>query len=127
MTFCFNFGSKQIDSKKAEGNTTIRLQEVLNGIDDGITLVGLDGKVLDCNQASLRLLNLEYTEFVGTNVYEVIFPKDRQKALKGASEVLRTGKLVNQVRVKRKNKSPFWAEISTTPLIDKKGKPYLFL
>lgn len=104
-----------------------RLQDILNGIDDGITLVGLDGKVLDCNRASLQLLGLKFEEFVGTNVYDVIVPEDRQRAITGASEVLKTGKVVNEVRVKRKNGSTFFAEISVTALCDKSEKPTLFL
>jgi PAS domain S-box-containing protein len=99
-------------AEEALEKTKNRLQEIWNGIDDGITLVGLDGKVLDCNRASLQLLGLTYEEFVGTNVYDVVVPEDRQRAIGGASEVLRKGKVVNEVRVKRKNGSTFFAEIS---------------
>jgi PAS domain S-box-containing protein len=53
-----------------------KLQDILNGLDDGITLVGLDGKVLDCNQASLKLLGLTSDEFIGTNVYDIIIDED---------------------------------------------------
>jgi PAS domain S-box-containing protein len=114
-------------AEEALEQTKNRLQEIWNGIDDGITLVGLDGKVLDCNRASLQLLGLEYKEFVGTNVYDIVVPEDRQRATNGASEVLRTGKVVNEVRVKRKNGSTFFAEISVTAICDKKGNPHLFL
>ena len=107
--------------------TKNRLQDILNGIVDGITLVGLDGKIVDCNQASMRLLNLTYDELIGTNVYDTIIDEDKQQAINGAYEVLKTGKVVNEVRVKRRNHPYFWAEISVTALCDKNGKPNLFL
>jgi PAS domain S-box-containing protein len=103
------------------------LQNILDNLDDGITLVDLGGKVLDCNRASLQLLNLTREELIGTNIYDVIVDEDRQKAVEGALRVLKTGRIVNQVRVKQKNKSYFWAEISVTALYDNNKQPVAFL
>jgi PAS domain S-box-containing protein len=118
------------ERKKAEEALTDvkeRLQNILNGVDDGISLVGLDGKVLDCNEASLKLLGLTYEEFIGTNVYDIIVPEDRQRAIEGASKVLEKGRTLNQVGVLRKNRPAFCGEISVSALNDKNGKPVSFI
>ena len=65
-------------------------------------------------------------ELIGKNAFDSVIPEDRQQALNGASQVLKSGKTVNQVRVTRKNGPPFWAEISVTALYDN-GTPVLFL
>ena len=108
-------------------DTKESLQDILNAMDDGVALVGLDGKVLDCNEASLKLLGLTREEFIGTNVYDIVVPKDRQRAIEGALKVLETGKVLNQVDVLRKNSSAFCAEISVTALYDKNKKPVIFV
>ncbi len=118
------------EKKKAEDALKVskeKLQNILNAMDDGVSLVGLDGKVLDCNEASLKLLGLTREEFIGTNVYDVIVPEDRQLAIDGASKVLETGKVLNQVGVLRKNNSSFCAEISVTAFYDENQKPVMFV
>ena len=118
------------DQKKAEEALKVakeRLQNILNAMDDGVSLVGLDGRVLDCNEASLKLLGLTREEFIGTNVYDAIVPEDKQLAIDGASKVLETGKVLNQVGVSRKNKSSFCAEISVTALYGENQKPAMFV
>ena len=87
----------------------------------------MDGKVTDCNKGSVKLLGLKREEIIGKNVYDIVIDEDKQRAMDGAAQVLRTGRVVNQVRVKRKNKTYFWAEISVTALYDQNGRPVAFL
>jgi PAS domain S-box-containing protein len=108
-------------------NVRENLQDILNAMDDGITLVGLDGRVLDCNEASLKKLGLTREEFMGKNVYDIVVPEDRQRALEGALKVLETGRNLNEVGVLRKDNSAFCAEISVTALYDENKKPIRFL
>lgn len=120
--------SKQlIETSSKEEIKQIELEAVLNHLDDGITRVDLAGKVTDCNQASLRLLGLNRDEIIGKNIYDVIIDDDKQLAIDGAAQVLKTGRVVTQVRVKRKNKPYFWAEIAVTALYDQNKKPVEFL
>ncbi len=90
-------------------------------------MAGLDGKVSDCNEASLKLLGLTREEFIGKNVYDFVAPEDRQRAIEGSFKVLKTGKALSEVRVLRKDGSVFYAEISVTALYDKNRKPIVFL
>ncbi len=118
---------RNLKEHKIRGDTQNRLKKIFDNMEDGITIVDLDGTVLDCNKASLLLLGLtRREELIGTNVYDSILPEDSQQPMKGAEQVLKTGKIVNQVRVMRKNSSPFWAEISVTALHDN-NQPALFL
>ena len=104
-----------------------KLQGILNAIEEGISLVGLDGRVLDCNEASSKLIGLAKDEFIGMNVYDIIVPEDRQRAIDGAAKVLETGRIVNEVGVLRKNGEPFCGEISVAMLRDKNGNPAGFV
>ena len=113
--------------EERERTKRIGLQDILNSLADGITLVDLDGKVTDCNKGSVKLLGLKREEIIGKNVYDIVIDEDKQRAMDGAAQVLRTGRVVNQVRVKRKNKTYFWAEISVTALYDQNGRPVAFL
>ena len=116
---------KRVEEALRESKET--LQDILNAMDDGVTLAGLDGKVSDCNDASLKLLGLTREEFIGKNVYDVVVPEDRQRAIEGSFKVLETGKTLNEVRVLRKDGSVFYAEISVTALYDKNRKPVVFV
>ena len=114
-------------SQEALSEAYEKLQNIINAIEDGVTLVGLDGKILDCNKASFGQLGLTKEELIGKNVYDIVVPEDRQRAMDGALKVLETGKVLNQVGVLRKDNSVFYAEISVTALYDKNGNPNSFL
>jgi PAS domain S-box-containing protein len=118
------------ERKKAEEvlkYTKERLNNIFNATDEGITIAGSDGKVSDCNETSLKMLGLTREEFIGTNVYDIVVPEDRQRAMEGALKVLETGRNLTEVGVLRKDGSFFQAEISVTALYDKNGKPISFL
>ena len=104
-----------------------KLESILNAIEEGITLADLDGKITDCNEASLTLLGLNREELISKKVYDIVVPEDRQRAMQGVLKVLETGKNLTEVGVLRKNGSIFQAEISVTLLHDKTGKPFSFL
>jgi PAS domain S-box-containing protein len=104
-----------------------RLESILNAIADGITLAGLDGKITDCNEASLTLLGLNREELIGKKVFDIVIPEDRQRAIQEVLKVLETSKNLIEVEVLRKNGNIFQAEISVTLLLDKTGKPFGFL
>ena len=114
-------------AEEALRNAKERLQSILNSMDDGITLVGLDGTVLDCNEASLKMLGLTREEFIGKNAYDVVVAEDRQRAIEGSLKVLEAGRILTEVGVLRKDNSTFSAEISVTSIYDKNGKPVVFL
>ena len=124
------FAQDITERKKAEAalkDTQRNLQDILNGVDDGIALVSLDGRILNCNEPAFKKLGLKSEELIGTNVYDIVIPEDRPRAIEGALKVLETGRILNEVGVLRKNNTAFCAEISVTALYDKNGKPVSFV
>jgi PAS domain S-box-containing protein len=102
-------------------------QEIFDSMDDAISLVGLDSKFIDTNKASLKQLGLTRAELLGKNVFDVIVPQDRQRAIESSRKVLETGKAVIQVGILRRDGTSFCGEISTTLIYDKDKKPAVFL
>ena len=100
-----------------------RLQNIMDAIEDGIVLIGLDGKVMDCNRASLKQLGLTRQELLGNNVTNFIVPEKRQESItENRCKVQETGEALTQVKALRKDKSTFFAEVSITSLCDKNKK-----
>ena len=104
-----------------------RLRGIFSAMTDGVTLVGLDGIILDCNDAVLRLHDVSRDEYVGKNVYDFIAPEDRQRTVQEASSVLEKEILRSEVKALRKDGGFFDAEISVSLLRDASGKPNAFL
>ncbi len=104
-----------------------RLQAIFSSIPDGVTITGLNGTVLDCNNASLRLLGVTREEFVGKNFYDFISLEDRERAIREEFETLKRGYSRSEVKALRKCGDIFDAEIDVTVLRDPKGKPTAFL
>ena len=105
-----------------------RLQNILNAMNDGIVLIGLDGKVMDCNEAAPRQLGLTREEIMGKNITDFIVPEDKQNSkVECAAKAHETGKALTQVRALRKDSSVFFAEVSITAFYDKNKKPVAFL
>jgi PAS domain S-box-containing protein len=119
------------ERKKAEEalrESEQRLKSILDSMDDGIVLIGLDGKVTDCNEAALKQLGFTRKEVVDKNITDFIFPEDKQSSIIEASyRVRETGKTLVEARILRKNKSVFPAEISITAFYDENKKPVALL
>ena len=100
-----------------------RLQNIMDAMEDGIVFIGLDGKVMDCNKASLRQLGLTREELLGNNVTNFIVPEERQASItESMFKIQRTGEALTQVKAFRKDKSVFFAEVLITALYDKNKK-----
>jgi PAS domain S-box-containing protein len=96
---------------------------------DGITLTDLAGKLLLCNQQTVRLHGYENPEAMyGMNVFELIAPEDRQLAAKNAQKTLEEGHITNiEYIMLRKDGSRFPAELSAALICDKDGAPANFI
>jgi PAS domain S-box-containing protein len=115
------------ERKKAEEAHRIseeRLQNIINAMDDGIVLIGLDGKVIDCNQATLKQFNMKREEVLGKVVMDYMYSENRENFLKETQDMLRkTGKARVETQLLRKNSSPLSVEVSLTRFYDKDKKP----
>jgi PAS domain S-box-containing protein len=58
-----------------------KLETIFNSSPDAITFCDLNGKIIECNEATLNLLGYSSKhELIGKNAFEMIAPKDQQKA-----------------------------------------------
>jgi len=115
------------EAERALRESEEKLRGIYSAMLDGVSLVGLDGRILDCNDAVLRLHGLSREEYVGANVYSFIAPEDRQRAMQEGSEVLEKGFLLTEAKALRKIGGTFDAEINVSLLRDVSGKPSAFL
>ncbi len=115
------------ERKKAEvalKKSEERLQNIINSIDDGIVLIGLDGKVIDCNQATLKQLNLKRDEVTGKVIMDFMFSKNQEDIIKETQDLLqKTGKAIVETQLKGKNDSPLSVEVSLTRFYDQNRRP----
>jgi PAS domain S-box-containing protein len=97
---------------------------ILNAIADAVTVIGLDGIILQTNDATLHLFGVTREEYIGKKVYNFIVEEDRRKAEKILQLVLRNGTYGSQFKGLRKDGTTFPAEIITSLLRTSSGKPY---
>jgi two-component system, sporulation sensor kinase A len=126
-TYSLGTAIDNTERKKAEEAHTAseeRLQNIINAMDDGIVLIGLDGRVIDCNDATLKQLNVKREEIIDQVIMDFIFSKDKDNFIKETQDELRkTGKTRVETQALGKNKSPLPVEICLTRFYDKDKKP----
>ena len=112
------FGRDITERKKAEEERRIseqKLQDILNAMDDGIVLIGLDGRVTDCNEATLKQSNMKIEEIIGKVIMDYMVSDNKENFIKETQETLRkTGRARVETQVLRKNDSPLPVEVSLT-------------
>gem|GEM_PF-1012928 len=101
-----------------------RLQNIISAMDEGIVLIGLDGRVIDCNEAALKQLNIKREELIGKVIMDFMFSENKENFVKEIQDILRkTGKAIVETQALRKNDSPLSVDISLTRFYDKDKKP----
>ncbi|MFA5056430.1 MAG: PAS domain S-box protein [Dehalococcoidia bacterium] len=83
------------DRKKTEESlrhSEEKFRVIFKSIADGISVIDLTtGKVIDTNEAALRMFNFDREDVIGMNAYELIAEKDRQRAMEDLVNTLQTG------------------------------------
>ncbi len=121
-----------IERKRAEAvlrASEAKYRALVDTSPDGITLTDLAGKLVLCNQQTVRLHGYDnLRELYGINVFELIAPEDRQLAMKNAQKTLEEGQVTNiEYKMLRKDGSRFPAELSAALICDKDGAPANFI
>ncbi len=96
---------------------------------DVITLTDLNGVIRFSSQSALALHNLDnIDEIIGASSFDLIAPKDRERAVQNAQIVYETGE-IRQVEysVVQKNGNLIPIEISVTRIQDRYGNPAGFM
>ncbi len=105
------------------------LRLIFESVTDGITISDLDGKVVEMNQAKVRLHGYDNkNELIGRSAFEFIDKKDRARAIKRLKKVLK-GESSGDIEYTflTKDGREFTAESSTAVLRDTSGIPIGFI
>ncbi|MEA1959092.1 MAG: PAS domain S-box protein, partial [Chloroflexota bacterium] len=65
---------------------------IFGSIADGISVIDLStGKLIDTNEAALRMFNFARNDIIGMDAFELIAEKDRERAMEDSINTLQTG------------------------------------
>jgi PAS domain S-box-containing protein len=92
---------------------------------DPILVFNLNRIITMVNQSGVAMYGVEGAEeLIGKNVYELLIPEDRPRALANAKELLRTGSARNiEYTALKKDGNYFFVEYSASVVTDGEGKP----
>jgi PAS domain S-box-containing protein len=102
-----------------------KLRIIFDSSPDAITVLDLNGKIIDCNQAKVHMHGfLSKDELIGKNLLELVSPKDRQNALLCMREIVKTGSSKDiEYAFLAKNGKEFPVECASGLLKDAAGNP----
>ena len=106
-----------------------KYKTLLNASPDGILLIDLDGIITEASEIGLELFcATARNELVGKDFYRLV-PSNEKKTLKKIIEKTMNEGLVQNVELilRKKNKSLFFSEISSTLIQDTKGIPLSYM
>ena len=96
---------------------------VLNAIDEGMFLIGLDGTVLEANDAALKLHQVTRDECVGRSLEYFVNPQDRQRFRESLQLALSKGAIRIDLKALRRDRSTLPAELTLSLLRNDSGEP----
>jgi PAS domain S-box-containing protein len=104
-------------------------ETIFNSSPDAITLIDLKGNVNECNEATLRLHGFSSRdEVIGKSALEIVSTKDRQKASRLITSILKKGSVKNvELTFLTKKGKSFPAEASISLITNASGKPVGFV
>ncbi len=73
-----------------------KLKAILESSPEAITIIGFDGNIVECNQATADLYSCPSKEdLIGKNAFELIAKKDHEKAIQNLKKTIKKGFLKN--------------------------------
>jgi len=121
-----------VERKKAEmeiWRREERLRAILASSPDVIIISDLNGNIVDCNDATLRLSgHSSKEELLGKSSFEFIVEKDRERAMQSLKKALEQKTMKNiEYTLRKKNGEEYIGELSASILKDSVGKPVGFV
>ncbi len=106
-----------------------KLRSIFDSSPDAIAVSDLKGNIVECNQATLNLLELSTKdEIIGKNNLIFVAKKDRKKVIKTMKNVLDTGSVKNvEYAALDKADHEFPSEFSASAIKDPSGNPIGFV
>ena len=106
-----------------------KLTSIFRSCPDGITVSDLKGNIIECNRATLDMHGFSAKkEIIGKSAFELIAPKDQQRALQNMKKTLQKGSIRNvEYTLMTRDGSEFAGELSASVIRDNCGKPVSFV
>jgi PAS domain S-box-containing protein len=104
--------------------STLAFEEGFNLLPDAILIFTTSGRILNCNQSTLRQFGVKSKwEIIGTNLFERISEADRTKAMDSPSFGIEQGFKKSVVFLfLRVDGTEYSAEFTVVPMVDASGK-----
>ena len=117
--------STQVELSKREA----KLQAILESSPEAITVIDLNGNIVECNQGTLDMLGYSSKdELIGRNGFALISEKDRERAKGNLAKVLDHGPMKDiEYIALTKDGTEFHAELSASVVKDSSGNPTGFV
>jgi len=123
-------GHWQAENALRESENALRqerdlMQSILASSPDAITIIDLEGVIVDCNPATLAMFNQSSKDrILGDSIFESVAPEDQERARNGFASVLSTGVIRNVELLCRGRKGRiFPGEVSASTVRDQQGNP----
>jgi PAS domain S-box-containing protein len=102
-----------------------RFETIFNSSPDAITLSDLTGTIIECNEATSRLLGFSSRgELIGKNAFELLVPKEQEKAALLMEDLSKNGFINNlEITILTKDGKEFPVEASISIIKDDAGNP----
>ncbi|MDE3089953.1 MAG: PAS domain S-box protein, partial [Chloroflexota bacterium] len=105
--------------------TQEKIQKIFDSSPDAISLMDLNGIIIECNQTAVNMLGYSTKEeLLGTSAFNFVVESERQRAMELLQEVLARGTMHGvEFTMLRRDGSQFAAETAGSVLRDPAGKP----
>jgi PAS domain S-box-containing protein len=107
-----------------------KLHVIFDSIGEAVTVVDLDGNIVDANKEALRLHGFgSKDEMIGRKASEMVAPVDRDRAVKDAVKTFKSPYLLerNEYKLIEANGREFDGEFNIAVIEDNQGKPAGFI
>ncbi len=89
--------------------------EIFRSAMDGMFIIDLTGRYVDVNPAGCRMFGYAEEEFLSSDIRLVLFPEDVEAAFKRGEKSWRHGAFVPESRMRKKDGSEIWVELTVKP------------
>ncbi|MDO8426840.1 MAG: PAS domain S-box protein [Deltaproteobacteria bacterium] len=89
--------------------------EVFEFAMDGIFIIDLKGRYIDVNPAGCKMFGYRKEEFLSSDIRLLLFPEDVERSFKLGERDWRHGAFIPDYRMRRKDGSEAWVELTVKP------------
>lgn len=104
------------EAAEAIADKDVLLSAVFDSAMDGMFIIDMSGRYMDVNPAGCRMFGYQRDEFLSSDIALLLFPEDVERAFKRGETSWRKGKFIQEYRMRRKDGSELWVEMTVNPI-----------